>query len=259
MNLFHRFKRLLARLGRQLPAPFHRLPEEWKQSYLRDEVKQRYVGTSVSKVKPQPKVFGIGLSKTGTSSLNEALVRLGYDSLHWTHRGQRVLGWPEFFYAEAATDTPCSAQFEALYHTFEHSKFIYTVRDIENWKASIREHFGMGSPREFRELWTEKRFWEGNFGWRWYNSLRWTQIHECLYAQHDTWETAYQAFDKRVRRFFEDKPSRRFLVMNIPGGDGWDKLCPFLSQDVPNEPFPHGGKTKGVIETNKVKQYKGEG
>ena len=34
-----------------------------------------------------PRVFGIGLSKTGTSSLHEALTLLGFDSFHWGGRG----------------------------------------------------------------------------------------------------------------------------------------------------------------------------
>ena len=29
-----------------------------------------------------------------------------------------------------------------------------------------------------------------------------------------------------------------FLVINIPAGEGWDKLCPFLGLPVPDAPFP---------------------
>jgi Sulfotransferase domain len=36
----------------------------------------------------RPKVFGIGLNKSGTSSLHEALTLLGYNSLH--HGGLRL-------------------------------------------------------------------------------------------------------------------------------------------------------------------------
>jgi len=257
MSVGHALKKQIANLLRRLPAPFHRLPEEWKQSYLREDVKRRYVEAPTTPVKPEAKVFGIGLSKTATTSLSQALTTLGYDTVHWTRKGQRVLGWPEFFHADAATDTPCAAQFESLYHTFEESKFIYTVRDTSGWVQSIKEHFGMESPREFRKLWGDRGFWEGNFGWRWYNSLRWVQVHECLYAQHDTWEDAYRAFDNRVRRFFEDKPDNRFLVMNIPEGEGWEKLCPFLGREIPDQPFPHVGRTKGMLDVSKVEQYKG--
>jgi hypothetical protein len=255
MGVLHEIQRTVASALRRLPAPLHRLPEEWKQSYLREEVKRRYTEGAAPRVKP--KVFGIRLSKTATSSLNRALELLGYDSVHWTRGGQRVLGWPEFFHAEAATDTPCAAQFESLYYTFEQSRFIYTVRDVDSWTESIREHFGMESPREFRKLWKKQSFWEGNHGWRWYNSLQWVQIHECLYARHDTWKSAYEEYDQRVRRFFEDKPDDRFLVMDIPEGDGWEELCGFLNCEAPPRKFPHVGKTRGNLDVNKVKQYVG--
>jgi hypothetical protein len=236
-------KHILARMTRRLPAPFHRLVEEWKQSYLRAEVRNRYVGKATATTKPEPKVFGIGLSKTATSSLTVALRRLGYRTLHWVHGGQKILGWPEYFYADAATDTPCCAQFESLYHSFQDSRFIYTVRDIPDWKSSIISHFGMESPQEFRKRWGENAFWSTQSGWPSYNAMRHIQIHNNLYARHETWEEAYHAYDKRVCRFFEDKPDDRLLVMNITGGDGWDKLCRFLDHPVPDDSFPHIGKT----------------
>ena len=257
MSLVHSLKKYVAKGIRQLPAPLHRLPEEWKQSYLRSAVKSQYTDIQENTAR-DPKVFGIGLSKTGTTSLNSALKILGYKSAHWTLEGQRVLSWPEFFYLEAAVDTPCAVQFESLYYTFENSKFIYTVRDVDEWKRSIQNHFGMESPREFRELWKENEFWEGNHGWRWYNSVRWIQVHECLYARHDTWEDAYYEFDRRVRSFFSEKPDDRIIVMNIPEGDAWEPLCQHLGHSIPETSFPHAGKSSNHPEgISKVDQYKG--
>lgn len=256
MSMLQSLKRSFARLVRKMPAPLHRLPEEWKHSYVREAIKRRYTEADSSYVKPTPKVFGIGLSKTATTSLNQALCLLGYKSAHWTRNGERVLGWPEFFLMDAATDTSCSTQFESLYHTFEDARFIYTVRDIDSWRRSVQAHFGMDCPREFRKLWKEKEFWNGNFGWRWYNSLRWVQIHESLYAQHNTWEEAYRSFDRRIQRFFEDKPSDRLLVMNIPEGDGWKKLCTFLNKPHPNSEFPYIGQAKNKEYVNKAERYK---
>jgi hypothetical protein len=187
-------------------------------------------------------VFGIGLSKTGTTSLNYALQHLGYNSLHWRREG-KVLGWPEFLFADAATDAPCCVQFESLYHTFDESKFIYTVRDVEDWKQSIIQHYaGKERPSELRRE-GERRWLPEGAQWRFYSSIRKITIHECLYAQHDSWEEAYQAFDHRVRTFFEDKPDDRFLEMRIPEGDGWDLLCSFLGHQVPDSPFPHQNKS----------------
>ena len=40
-----------------------------------------------------------------------------------------------------------------------------------------------------------------------------------------------------VRRDFADRPDD-LLEMDITAGDGWDKLCPFLSVPVPEAAFP---------------------
>jgi hypothetical protein len=222
------------------PTDRYRIPEEWRRPSLQEKVKRRY--TEGETAKPQPKIFGIGLSKTGTTSLARALAFLGYESGSWKS-GTKVLGWPEFFHMDAVTDTPCAAQFESLYHVFRQSKFIYTTRDPESWSRSMIEHFGEESPEKLRKRQAKRAFWEGKLGWEWYNTLRRVQIRERLYAQHSTWEEAYNSFDDRVCKFFKNKPDDRFLVMNIPNGDGWKKLCSFLGHEVPDKSFPHKNKT----------------
>jgi hypothetical protein len=179
--------------------------------------------------------------------LARALEHLGYESLSWKKDG-KVIDWPEFYYADAITDTVCSAHFESLYHTFEESKFIYTVRDIESWEQSIKNHFGthfgVEDPGDFRDLHTRASFWEKKSGWAFHNSLRAVQIRESLYAQHDTWREAYLAFDERVSSFFDEKSSNRILKIGITGGEGWSKLCSFLDCEVPMGPFPHENKSE---------------
>ncbi len=59
------------------------------------------------------KVFGIGLSRTGTTSLKQALGQLGYDYLHF-NKDSKIIDWPELYAADAAVDTPVSIRFEAL-------------------------------------------------------------------------------------------------------------------------------------------------
>ncbi|WP_423824988.1 sulfotransferase family protein [Salinibacter ruber] len=188
-----------------------------------------------------PKVFGIGLSKTGTTSLNVALEQLGYDSQHFkSGRTGRVLGWPEFFRVDAATDVPCSAHFEVLYHTFEDSQFIYTVRDIDNWKQSIIKHTGLERPTK----WNPSVYMQSDLKPEKFESfIRRNQYWKSLYCSHDSWEEAYRAFENRVLTFFENKPRDRFHKMNITGGDGWESLCSFLGHDTPNRAFPHANSS----------------
>lgn len=228
---------ILLKAVQKLPAPLPRLSAEWRRTRLRQAVRRQFTEGG-SGWPLEGKIFGIGLARTGTTSLTHALRHLGYKAFHYSRNG-KVLGWPEFMDAEAATDTPCSAQFEALYHAFEQSKFIFTVRDIDAWASSMRDFHGLDRPSDFRSLPTNEKHWESDQNWSWYNQTRLIQIRESLYAQHDSWEAAYRAHDERVRRFFDDKPDARFLEMDITDGDGWDVLCPFLGVANPDCPFPH--------------------
>ena len=49
----------------------------------------------------------------------------------------------------------------------------------------------------------------------------------------------HKVHTKRVLNFFKDK---ELLVLDICGGDGYEKLCPFLGIDIPDEPFPYKHK-----------------
>lgn len=232
---------------KRFPDPLCRLPMEWLQVDLRREIEER-IREGEGSWSPDPKVFGIGLSRTGTTSLSHALEQLGYTSLHWSRNG-KVVDWPEFIYADAATDIPCSARFESLYHTFKDSKFIYTVRDLDQWRESIVNHYGgMKSPRGLRRRYHERseegRSSQQRFEWEFHDMIHRIQANESLYAQHETWKEAYQAFDERVRKFFEDKPEDRFLEMSITGGDRWEPLCSFLGHEVPDQPFPHANASE---------------
>ena len=247
-----RLKHLIARLLSKLPPPVHRIENEWREYKVRSELRRRYTARDETEDgSKKPKVFGIGLSKTGTSSLAVALERLGYNTIHWRWGG-KIVGWTAFSYFDAATDINTSAQFESLYYSFEGSKFVYTTRDLDSWNTSIENHFsryfGITSPADIRAKYTERDFWgESDHGWDWHNAIRRIQIWNALYAPHNSWEEAYLSYDERVRNFFQDKPEDRFLKMSIVDGDQWEPLCDFLGLDIPDRPFPHANKTPQSI------------
>lgn len=189
-----------------------------------------------------PKVFGIGLSKTGTTSLAKALRILGYDAKSWAWDGT-IIDWPEFYRLEAATDTPCAAQFESLYHTFENSKFIHTTRDLDSWNRSVKHHFreqyGIEAPSEFKEMWKDEDFWS----WERKNCVRFMKVHDNLYSGHENWKSAYETFHKRVRKFFRKNQKSRYIKIDVTKKDGWEEICSFLGENIPEDKFPHINKT----------------
>jgi tetratricopeptide (TPR) repeat protein len=183
------------------------------------------------------KVFGIGLSRTATSSLNRALNILGFHSIHWLNPHTRTLiGDKDFFLFDGFTDITVSYKFESLYETFPNARFIYTSRPMESWVRSVASHYknarGISMPSELDQPHIAQRF-NGAAG-----PVEWN-----LYAQYPSWEEAYQHFHKRVEGFFADKPCERYLELQIVEGEGWRKLCTFLDKPIPGVPFPNTNPT----------------
>jgi hypothetical protein len=156
------------------------------------------------------KVFGIGLTRTGTTSLKQALSQLGYDCLHF-NKDSKIIEWLELYAADAAVDTPVSTRFRALYYAFEDARFMYTTRDTEDWvrSVSVQHFFGISEPRALREHWNGEDYWEGNRAvkteWKQQNAIQDRTIQERLYRRYDSWREAYEQYDRRVKKFFDEK------------------------------------------------------
>jgi hypothetical protein len=180
-----------------------------------------------------PKVFEIGLSRTGTSSLHAGLRQLGYHSVHWLNPiSHDLIQSKDFLLFDAFSDICVSHQFEWLYHTYPNSKFIYTTRDVQSWRISLQSHYERmhadGALQSLRTAAYKSRF--RNAG---------GEMDNNLYARHDSWENAYRAFDTRVRSFFDGPRSDRFLELAVVKGEGWNTLCPFLGHPTPDKAFPY--------------------
>jgi tetratricopeptide (TPR) repeat protein len=192
----------------------------------------------------KPKVFGIGLSKTGTSSLAAALTRLGMSALHWTNplTGE-VIGDDDLCLFDAFTDVPVCMAFEKYYYMFPASKFIYTLRPFESWIGSMRRQrermLNIDQSGEFRrQLQAANTFRYGT---------AFCGIHQTLYLNHLNFRAAFDAYDRRVRGFFSDKPKDRFLTFSVFAGDGWPELCGFLGTPLlPTGPFPFENRSPPI-------------
>jgi hypothetical protein len=175
------------------------------------------------------KIFCIGLNKTGTRSLHEALQLLGFRSLHWggpkiraaveraAEEGRPLLDDVED--ADAYSDIlALSVNFARLDQQYAGSKFILTVRDLDGWLDSRRRHVERNVERKARGE------YEGTF----------------LEVDYAGWTDEFVGHAARARSYFADRPDD-FLAMDIAGGDGWAALCPFLGVGEPDRPFPRRG------------------
>ena len=181
------------------------------------------------------RVFAIGLSKTGTSSLTEALRSLGYQTRHFpvemtALRGGRLkLRIEEASIHQCLTDTPVALFYQQLDKRFPGAKFILTVRDMDGWLKSCEAHF-------------TKPTW----------GRRMDQLHLELYGSREFdrmgFAKAYERHVSGVNEFFRDRPED-LLVLNIGSGDGWEDLCAFLEVPVPEIPFPWANKTRSRVQS----------
>ena len=191
----------------------------------------------MSGLRAEQKVFGLGLSKTGTSSLTEALNLLGIPSVHYPHdertleelrAGLYRLSILERF--QGATDISVAPFYAQLDRAFPGSRFVLTVREKEAWLRSCEVH------------------WRLLMQW-WENFPDFKRFHEfasaCTYGvvefDRERFSSVYDTHAANVREYFRERPGD-LLVMDICGGEGWERLCPFLGLDAPHTPFPHANE-----------------
>ncbi|MCW5982387.1 MAG: hypothetical protein KIT09_30150 [Bryobacteraceae bacterium] len=176
------------------------------------------------------KIFGVGLSRTGTTSLTAALRMLGYRTVHFPTNMDQIVR------CDAATDSSVAYRFEELDQRFPGSKFILTERDEQGWLKSYEQfrtqQIGVGDNLPMMQ--EARRSREVVYG---------TQEFDP-----DIWLAGYRRHNQRVKEYFADRP-RDFIVMNIPGGDGWEKLCAFLGKPIPKEPFPNTNKSSQFLRS----------
>lgn len=196
------------------------------------------------------KIFNFGFPKTGTTSLNQALNMLGFKAIHnpKNFRQQAMEGQYHFDRDDWQALTNFGEHFyPQLDQAYPNSKFILTIRDEEAWLQSWQKQIGESSGDEIgaRWAWTRKlRTWERGVK----RILEYDTRITHKYARIDIFGTyrfhaerclyVYRLHQKNAREYFQERP-QDFLIMNIPAGDGWEKLCPFLEiEKIPEAPFP---------------------
>ena len=172
------------------------------------------------------KIFGVGLSRTGTTSLTHALELLGYRTSHWEdhdeinqHLIQNNFTLSLLEQYDAITDNPIPSIYQELDKAYPNSKFILTVREYDSWLKSVKHHHLINVGPQFPSFNTKL-------------------CYGSWYFDEEKFTNTYYAHEAEVRAYFNDRPED-LLVLNIREGDGWEKLCAFLGQPIPTVPFPH--------------------
>lgn len=172
-------------------------------------------------------VFGIGLGKTGTTSLNEALNILGYRSKHYP----RNLDYINNGTYNAATDTLIALEYEYLYKKFPESKFICTIRNKEQWLDSFARHFQKEEVMKLSQDLVAMKMRKDLYGTNVYDR----NIYADKFSNHV----------EEIIQFFTYDMSR-IIFMNVTDHtsiENWDRLCKYLRCNFPKDvKFPHLNK-----------------
>jgi hypothetical protein len=179
--------------------------------------------------KPRSMTFGIGLNRTGTSSLAVAMRTLGFTAKHCTHPGD----WELIRTYEFVNDYPIMYIYQALDRYFgTTARFILTTRELDTW---------LGSWRGFQSCLDTPRKPEQTFRYkiRLSRAIQRFLVYGDIDYDEATMRAAWYKHHSEVYKYFQHQQDR-LLVMNIADNlDGWEKLCPFLGVDIPDTPFPH--------------------
>jgi glycosyltransferase involved in cell wall biosynthesis len=180
----------------------------------------------------RPRVFCIGLNKTGTSSFHAAMEILGLSSLHWggpeinqavraaLDEGRPLLSGldPAF---DAFSDVGLlSTHFDLLDEQYPGSRFVLAVRPVQEWIDSRRRHVERNIARR------AVGDYDGTF----------------LTVDEELWREQWERQVGRARRYFEDR--RDFLEVDLTAGGGWRPLCELLGVPEPTEPFPWANRDR---------------
>ena len=163
----------------------------------------------------KPKIFVIGLSKTGTTSVGNALALLGYKRLGWKDIRSRHLVHTfihgdlaalidQTHYFDAFEDLPWPFAYREMAEMYPDSKFVLTLRkDDQTWLRSARRHMGRGN-------WEPAEFFYGA---------------QDVDANPQVVLSSYRNHTADVRQYFEDKPERYTELVIDDGDVNWRRLC----------------------------------
>jgi len=201
-----------------------------------------------------PKVFGIGLSRTGTTSMAVALRQLGYHPHHATGRllmfNETVPGpathaynkqvpkvnkfWADAF--DAQTDIPVSLVFEQLAHLYPDAVFILTKRKPSQWAQASMSFFSDNA-------WV----WRASQWISFCGLIPPRDLFQMVYGDYEhfsvvDWTRFYVEYEARVREFFakeeKSRHPRRFYELDV-SSQGFEELATILKlPNAPKGPLP---------------------
>ncbi len=187
-------------------------------------------------------VIGTGFGRTGTDSMREALVMLGFGPCHhmsevMAHEEQKRLwralakgaapDWDRLFAGyKSCVDWPSAHYWRELIETYRQARVILTWRSPESWWESFQKTILAGISASLDQ-----------------ESLGISLVAKQVFGgrPHDR-AHAIAVYEANVEAVMNTVPAERLLVHKL--GDGWAPLCAHLGVPVPDEPYPARNTTQ---------------
>lgn len=179
------------------------------------------------------KVVGVGLNRTGTTTLSICLRNFKFNHISFSKeafellRGEgcgALLQWVDKF--DSFADWPWPLIYKEIDKAFPGTKFILTRRkDAGTWFRSLCNHAKQTDTRD-----TNKYI----YGF------------EVPFHKKDEHLRFYEDHIHAIREYFRERPDD-LLEVCWEEGDGWDQLSAFLGFERPNIPFPHANKSPTLL------------
>lgn len=188
-------------------------------------------------------VIGVGMGRTGTTSIQRALEQLGYraynfeavmredhfDAWRRLAEGTEEPDWPILFSGyDASISWPACFLYRELMEAYPAAMFILTTRDPERWAESvIRTSKVISTVRKARFI-PRARAMTGLM-----DALL-VPVFGGIPPQKGRAISAFERHNAAVEAYI---PPEKLLVYEVK--DGWDPLCGFLGKPIPDVPFPY--------------------
>ena len=187
------------------------------------------------------KVFGIGLSRTGTTSLTEALRLLGYRAVHcplsivaFNGNGLK-LSTDIVAQFDAFTDSPVARMYRELDQAFPGSKFVLTTRPLDKWMSSMRR---MRPSFTALTLLPKVRQLALDLGGT------------SSFGDERALANGFLNHTRNVREYFGDRLGKDLLILDVSSTAAWERLCGFLGHETSHREFPHYNRGYGTTFVN---------
>lgn len=205
----------------------------------------RMLGTASDAGTRRPRIWCVGLSRTGTLSLHGYAQALGMMSQHWTNAfTATVLDHEDAMLFDVVSDTPIVylARTQGLPAD---GVAVATTRDYASWSESFSHHLGKHFAtradeqiRDFARM--QALFFDGKpFRYGQY----WWDIHHELYYRHRSLREAYDCHHDWIATIAAQNAAR-CVVLPLDAPDKAALLAPMFGPPQATVTYPHANRRK---------------